>query len=139
MAIFSIMVGISRIFDYIRPAMPSVIHIIITIVHQTNMHVATISENMFAKGKTLCDFKQFFFVFISTCTYFVHVTYNSELIIAAIVLSKLGSRRNLSVLWSRFNADPAGSFTFSRRRKYLKRTHFCLFRKFYMESVNTSR
>jgi len=53
------MARISRIiivFDNIQPAArPKVIHIIITIVHQTNMHMETISE-MFVKGK-ICYFK----------------------------------------------------------------------------------
>ena len=66
------MVGISHIvvFDYIRSAArPTVIHIIITIVHQTNMHMETISE-MSVKGK-ICYFKHIFF-FIST-----HISYTS--------------------------------------------------------------
>ena len=66
------MVGISRIvvFDYIQPAArPTVIYIIITIVHQTNnMHMETISE-MFVKGE-ICYFKHIFF--IST-----HISYTS--------------------------------------------------------------
>lgn len=59
------MVGISRIvvFDYIQPAArPTVIYIIITIVHRTNnMHMETISE-MFVKGE-ICYFKHIFFLY----------------------------------------------------------------------------
>jgi len=69
------------VLDYIQPAArPTVIHIIITIVHRTNMHMESISE-MSAKGK-IYYFKHIFFV-ADKHTHFIHKC--SKLIIVAAV------------------------------------------------------